>query len=260
MAKILFSDLDGTLFEKGKAISEKNFEMMRELQKQGHYVALCTGRNHIDIQPVLNHIDIPYDYLVLCNGSYIADKNGNVLFEEHIDEKVARELIDTLVKTDNIVVGFCGDDCFPIALDGKTYQLGHEGMEESKEDTFFDDLKRTKHFYMLSLNDKDLSVEKISEVAKKIKAKYPEGIETHLNQVYVDVAPAGHSKGTGLKKLVSLLDDIEETYAIGDSFNDLPMILEANVGATFNYAKQEIIEQADEVVQYVYELVEKMLS
>ena len=259
MAKILFSDVDGTLIEHGKAISEKNFEMMKEMQKQGHYIALCTGRNHIDIQPVLKAIDIPYDYLVLCNGSYIADKNGNILYEKHIDQEVARDIINSIIEMGDIVVAFCGEYQCPILIENQTYILGLNGPELIEGD-FYEYLKNEKRFYMLSLHHKDLDVEIITKVAKMIKEKYPERIETHLNQQYIDVIPTNHSKGTGLIKLVEMLNDIEESYAIGDSFNDLPMIKAANVGATFNYAKQEIIEHSTLSVNYVYELIEKILS
>lgn len=255
MAKILFSDLDGTLLAKGGAISDKNFEAMKKMQEQGHYIALCTGRNHIDIQPVLNKIHIPYDYLVLCNGSYIEDKSGNILFEEHISKDVGQGVIHGALSHPDIIAAFCYDKGCPVFVDGETKILDIDGLKDS-EDDFYELLDKAEHFYMLSFHHKDLSVEIIEDVAKEISNQFEE-IETHLNQQYIDVAPRGHSKGTGVKKLISLLDNIDRSYAIGDSFNDLPMIRVADVGVTFDYAVPEIQEEADKVVHYVYELIEE---
>lgn len=255
MAKILFSDLDGTLIEKGGPTSDKNFEAMKKMQEQGHLIALCTGRNHIDIQPVLNKMHIPYDYLVLCNGSYIEDKSGNILFEEHISKEVGQSVIRLALSHPDIVAAFCYDLGCPVLVDGETKILDLDGLKDS-EDDFYTLLDKAERFYMLSLHHKDLSVDIIKEVAKEITDRFGE-IETHLNQQYIDVAPRGHSKGTGMKKLISLLDDIDSSYAIGDSFNDLPMIKAADIGATFTYAVPEIQEEANKVVRYVYELIEE---
>ena len=122
--KILFSDVDGTLIEKGQAISTKNLDKMKEMQEKGHKIALCTGRNHIDIQPVLNNIEIPYDYLVLCNGSYISDATGKVLFEEHLSKELGTKIIHHLLKDPNIVVAFCYDIGCPVYAKGQTKILG----------------------------------------------------------------------------------------------------------------------------------------
>lgn len=255
MAKILFSDLDGTLIEKGEPTSGMNFELMKKMQEQGHFIALCTGRNHIDIQPVLNKMHIPYDYLVLCNGSYIEDKAGNILFEEHISKEVGQGVLRSALNHPDIVAAFCYDLGCPVLIDGETKILDIDGLKDSADD-FYTLLDKAERFYMLSLHHKDLSVDIIKEVAKEISERYEE-IDTHLNQQYIDVAPRGHSKGTGMNKLISLLDNIECSYAIGDSFNDLPMIKAADVGATFTYAVPEIQEEADKVVHYVYELIEE---
>lgn len=255
MAKILFSDLDGTLIEKGQPTSIKNFELMKKMQDEGHLVALCTGRNHIDIQPVLNKMNIPYDYLVLCNGSYIADKDGNILFEEHISKEVGESVLHLALSHEDVVAAFCYDEGCPVLIDGETKVLGLGGLDDCDND-FYELLEKASHFYMLSLHHKNLSVEKIKIVANEIMEKYPE-VATHLNQQYIDVSPKGHSKGTGVKKLISLLDNIESSYAIGDSFNDLPMLEVATIGATFDYALDEIQEKANKVVHYVYELIEE---
>lgn len=42
--KILISDVDGTLVHDNQNISQDNIDWMKELQRQGHKIALCTGR------------------------------------------------------------------------------------------------------------------------------------------------------------------------------------------------------------------------
>lgn len=257
MKKILFSDLDGTLFKEGKSISPKNLEALKQMQAKGHKVVLCTGRNHIDIQPVIKHIPIPYDYMVLCNGSYICDKQGHILYEDHIDLNVGKKLIQEIRDRKHYTVMFCDDEGCYVLVDGKTKTLQLNGLDDYDED--FDLLlNQAKHFYMLSMHDQDLSIEKVKEMQSYINQNYPE-LETHLNQQYLDISSKGHNKGTGLKKLLSLLDEEYESYAIGDSYNDLSMIEQADYGCTFDYANEDIQQKADIVVHYVYEIVDKLM-
>ena len=44
MAKILFTDLDGTLLTDDKKISSKNKEAIQKMLHQGNYFVICTGR------------------------------------------------------------------------------------------------------------------------------------------------------------------------------------------------------------------------
>ena len=257
MKKILFSDLDGTLFKEGKSISPKNLEALKKMQEAGHKVVLCTGRNHIDIQPVLKHIPIPYDYMVLCNGSYICDNKGQILYEDHIDLNVGKKIIQEIRDRKHYTVMFCDDEGCYVLIDGKTKTLEFNGLGDYDED--FDVLlDQAKRFYMLSLHDQNLSVEKVKQMQDYINQNYPV-LETHLNQQYLDISPQGHNKGTGLKKLMNLLDEDYESYAIGDSYNDLSMIEQADHGCTFDYANEDIRQKADIVVHYVYEIVDKLM-
>lgn len=256
MGKILFSDVDGTLFEKGNLISDKNIEMMKKMQENGHLVALCTGRNHIDIQPVLEKFNIPYDYLVLCNGSYIEDKNGTIVFEEHIPKELGTDVVKFIIESNDYVVAFCSDEHCPALMEGKTKNLGVMGFEDTDLD-FMELLENSDRFFMISTFHNEMSIDKVKELASEISTKF-EGVDTHLNQQYIDIAPIGHSKGTGVTRLVSLLDDLDGIFAIGDSYNDLSMItLPDVVGATFTYANQDIQDNANEVVDFVHELIEK---
>lgn len=254
MAKILFSDLDGTLIGHGGVLSEKNLEVMKQMQAQGHLIALCTGRNPVDVLPVTNTYKMPHDYLVLCNGSYIADNQGNILFEEHVSKETGDALIEYASKNSELSMMFCSDDGCLILSEGKTKVLGVHGLEDTDED-FHEFLKRSKRYYMLSVNFNDQSIEKVKQFEKEVNQMFPD-LETHLNQHYLDIGPRGHSKGTGLKRLSQMID-VDKTYAIGDSYNDLSMFKEADVSVTFDYANEDIQKQVDKVVKFVYELIEE---
>ena len=110
MTKILFSDLDGTLIDhQGELIHSQDLNALSQLRQNGHLVALCTGRNNIDLIPTLKKIAIPYDYLVLCNGAYIQDAQGHVLKRSDIPLDVAASLLKAFRSYPPLVTYFCDE-------------------------------------------------------------------------------------------------------------------------------------------------------
>ena len=85
------------------------------------------------------------------------------------------------------------------------------------------------------------------------------GIHATLNVVYLDIT-VDCTKGSGLKKLCSLLDQEVISYCIGDSYNDLDMFEKADHAYTFNRVEKQIKEKTEKQVDYVYEVINDMLE
>ena len=82
--KILASDLDGTLIREQK-ISKKDLEALKKLKQNGHKVIVSTGRTLSGVESVFKDFPFEYDYLVLCNGGLVLNKNNDVIHEKSID-------------------------------------------------------------------------------------------------------------------------------------------------------------------------------
>lgn len=67
--KIIFLDIDGTLTEPGSNEPPKSAVWaIRQAQKKGNYVFLCTGRNYNMLQPLLQY---HFDGVIASSGGYI---------------------------------------------------------------------------------------------------------------------------------------------------------------------------------------------
>ena len=109
--------------------------------------------------------------------------------------------------------------------------------------------------YVLFIQEK---LDEILEIQKQIHQKYV-GIHATLNVVYLDIT-VDCTKGSGLKKLCSLLDQEVISYCIGDSYNDLDMFEKADHAYTFNRVEKQIKEKTEKQVDYVYEVINDMLE
>ena len=110
--------------------------------------------------------------------------------------------------------------------------------------------------YIMGWDEEKL--DEILEIQKQIHQKYV-GIHATLNVVYLDIT-VDCTKGSGLKKLCSLLDQEVISYCIGDSYNDLDMFEKADHAYTFNRVEKQIKEKTEKQVDYVYEVINDMLE
>ncbi len=76
--KLLASDFDGTLLV-DKKINKRDIEGIKALRKKGHKFIISTGRTLLTMEGVIEKYDLEFDYLVLCNGAVILDKNKKVI-------------------------------------------------------------------------------------------------------------------------------------------------------------------------------------
>ena len=76
----------------------------------------------------------------------------------------------------------------------------------------------------------------------------------------VDIVPVGVSKAEGLYFIEQHLDlEHDDIYAIGDSFNDIPMLEEFH-GCAVAHARSEIIASAEHVFLSIEECIAYLMK
>ena len=91
--RLIVSDLDGTLLGSDHTLHESTVEVLRVLAKQGHHVALASGRHYHDMKVFRDQLDIPA-HLISTNGAYVHDPKGTLLAATHVDPEHAKTLIN----------------------------------------------------------------------------------------------------------------------------------------------------------------------
>ena len=112
--KILASDLDGTLIREQK-ISPKDLNALKKLKESGHKVIVSTGRTLSGVESVFKDFPFEYDYLVLCNGGLVLNKNNEVIHEKSIDYTVKNGIIDDFYNDGTLLMYYDnGEDTYLI--------------------------------------------------------------------------------------------------------------------------------------------------
>lgn len=260
--RYLASDLDGTLVHDNK-VHEDDIKAIQKLKQSGHKFIISTGRSLRGASDVLKNYNIDYDYLLLCNGGLIIDKDNNIILDEWISNEVANKIINDYYDYHNTLVYVDNSE--------ETILIRNDNADTKKVLGLFDyfshklDIEevrgRKDNFKIMSVFMSDEDIHRAEKIKNEIADKYGDIVEVYRNQYFIDIAPKNCSKGQALLKILELegksKDDI---YTIGDSFNDISMFNITENSYTFNHAEESIKEHAKNKVDYVHELISEILN
>lgn len=258
-SKILFSDVDDTLLNKDKRISEENRKAIIKMLEQGHYFVAVTGKPIEIGRNVIKDLGLtmPGCYMVAFNGAVIYDCAADrVLSESTIPMDVVREILDEADKE---------------GIHVQTYQKNYILTREHNEELDFY-LERTQMPYKLAPDifgclvkepNKIIAIsvdglKPLQELKKNFEIKHPKMKERcncfFSSDEYLEFCPKGIDKGISVKYLSGFLNiPLENTVAIGDERNDISMIEAAHVGVAVENAIPELKQSADYITKNDYE-------
>lgn len=248
MSKLVFFDIDGTIWDDNMLIPDTTVEAIRKLRANGHKAFLCSGRARASIT-AQNLLDIGFDGIIAACGTYI-EMNGKVLYERLLSEE-----------TVNKILTVCREAKLPVVLEGpRDYWIDAKGFEEDPYiDYLFLDLG--KHAHNIEGYEGKIEINKFSaDVLKKtdykrIKEVFSEefNILEHT-PVVIEFVPKGFSKKSGIEWLCKYLDvEMEDTYALGDSINDLEMLAAVGHGVAMGNGSKPAKEAAEYITTDIWD-------
>ncbi len=250
--KLLASDYDGTLKFGGKVMPE-DIEAIRRWREAGNLFVIVTGRSKESITRELNEFNIPVDYYVTNNGGMVFDNKDAVLLSTSLDTITAIDLMYASHEHPEVVSYVVNDgvhrhkvNVHPNLPDHRYPTLEPDWTEEEVMDS-----GRFAQV-VFSCNTPEAAL----ELASQINHYFGETVVAYANNFVVDVVNKGISKASGLDFVCAYTDvDEDDTFAIGDSYNDIPMLESVENSACVAAAPAEVQDAASRVVISVGELI-----
>ena len=233
MYKIIACDLDETLLSTDGSICSRNITNIRKATELGVKFVLATGRGYITTGRTLEILGLNNkagEYVLSFNGGAITENRGmKLLHFEALPFEIAEELYR---RGQNYRVGmhvYTKDKVYAYKPTPKEFEYVRGRIElTTVEYTDLDFLKGQEIAKCLYMNTDRKYLQQIerdfSDIAPLVDISYS-------SNRYLEFNKRGVNKGAGLMKLAEMLGvDPKETIAIGDNFNDLPMIKAAGLG------------------------------
>lgn len=250
--KLIALDLDDTLLNDSREISDENVHVLRRAASLGIYLVLCSGRAEDAILPFVRRLDLAGTQ----SGRYIIAVNGCSIFDMHKRERIYNKKVaaDVLLYADRMAreMGYYsevyGPDVIYAEKSTEWTRLDSEmcGVRlEIVED--YENFLRQGFVKMLIAGEPD----KLQVLQKKLR----DGLGTRANifvskPYFLEVLPANCGKGQAVNFLADHLGiSRKETIGFGDSMNDEDLIRECGYGVAMCNGFEEIKELADFVTE-----------
>lgn len=250
--KIVGSDYDGTLNQGG--IGEEKLSAIKQWHTAGNLFGIVSGRG-IDFRETLlqNIPQLELDFFVACNGAYITDGIGKLIYEARCNTLSVLTLAKDLLAWGCKFILVNGKQY--ICLVAKTKDLPYPLPENQVY--LIEKIPPIEYFNQLSVQL--LSAEVASIVVEKIRKKYNKWLNPLQNGTCIDIVPLGVNKAQGLYRVIDFFGCTHnDMIVVGDNLNDADMIREFRSYAMKN-AVAEIRNLANGIVSDVTELLKKEL-
>lgn len=247
MYKLIAMDLDGTLNNDEKHITEKTLQALLAAQEKGVRLALASARpspglfKERDILRMTEYGGILMSY----NGGRIVEAaTGKVLFETAMDIEIARSVLEFLKTLP--VTPILDDGARFYVTDKDGYKVDYECRNNQMACNRVDDLGEFLSFAPVKIL---MSVQppQLPDVQKSIAAFLPESLTVvQTAPFYLEVIPKTINKGQGIRDICKVLGlHTREVIAFGDAANDIPMLETAGMGVAMGNAQQPVKDAAD---------------
>lgn len=249
--KLVALDLDGTTINNDRIISERNRRAMQAAAERGVNIVVATGRPLGALPKDVFEIEA-IRYALTSNGASITDIRQNTTFYENCLSPLAvRAAVDLLRQHDYVLETFVRGIAY---IEGWYYRQVEETHSSFRDVDYILNTRNPVDDIYAFMLEHDAHIENINVNFENLDEKpgmheklrqLPEATITSSFDHNLEIGGATTSKADALRQMGRLLGvRREEMMAIGDSPNDMAMMLEAGTPVAVGNAKPEVKEIA----------------
>lgn len=252
--ELIAFDMDGTLLNSNKKISEKSVLAIKKAIKQGKTVILNTGRCPAELNEYFEVLD-EIQYLNCVSGALVYDrKRDKKIYTKTLDIKTIQKILDIASYEDDMV--------HLLTRESIIQKDNIDKMDTYHMSVYQDMYKRVTikwNDLCKQYNESPFPVEKLniyhasSDARNNTKQRILEsGLEVEMaiaEKTSLEISAKGIDKGIGLEQLCEFLDiPLSKTIVVGDADNDKGAMKKAGLSIAMANANDDIKSLADVIV------------
>lgn len=261
MYRLLALDIDGTLLDGSREMSDATVEAVHHAAGRGVRVTVCTGRSLPSTREAVRHLPLNAPY-VLNNGAVIYDDPARrARYLRNLPNHLAMDAVRVFrcIGFHPIVYGPLPEVQYFYydSFDPDNHAFIDYAAQNADRVHRVDDVCAFLRQDVACITVAERN-ERVRPRESHIRARLPDaGVVFEISpwdpcyQV-ITVMPHGVSKGDGLRRLARLLGiGLSQVMAVGDNLNDLEMLDVAGLGVAMGNGPPEIRARADHVTASV---------
>ena len=267
MKKVLVLDIDGTLTNSKKEITEATKQAIWSIMDKGHKVILASGRPTPGMHRYEAELELTKrgGYLLSFNGAKIVDcVSKEVLFQKILPLSVVPQLHQFAKENGTGLITYQGDTVISafepdeyVELEARINGLPIRVVEEFVE------------FVNYDINKCILTApgEQAAIFEKQLQEMFGDTLSIYRSEpFFIEIMPMNVDKAASLDKMLPAIGmSREQTVCCGDGFNDISMIKYAQTGVAMGNAQSAVKEAADYITATndedgLVEVIEKFFS
>lgn len=227
MKTLYISDLDGTLLDNTPKTSEYTNTMLNQLMDKGLVFSFATARSYTTAKKVTKGLNMKYP-AVVHNGTFIVDKEGNIIVKNTFSKKDATLILDTVLqnKLSPVVYSLIENkeqfSYIKETLNSETLDFlsTREDDPRNREVYSTDRLYDGEIYYFTLIGDEDKTKPLYEHFKDKFQCYFQQDI--YSNDYWLEILPKGATKANAVKQLKEILS-CDYIIAFGDGVNDIEM-------------------------------------
>ncbi len=245
--KALVLDIDGTLTNSKKEITDNTRRAIWDAVMRGHAVMLASGRPTPGMRRYEEDLELARygGYLLSFNGARIVEcRTGEVIYQRNLPNGLLRGLHRYAREHHMGLITYLGDTVISafepdeyIQLEARINGLPIRVVENFPQFVDFDIQK-----CLLTAPGEQAAV-----YEGELQEKYGVSASVYRSEpFFVEVMPQGVSKASSIEQILPVIGvDREHVICCGDGYNDISMIRYAGLGVAMANAQPEVKAAAD---------------
>lgn len=246
--QILVLDLDGTLTNSKKQITEPTLNALIEIQEAGKKVVLASGRPTQGVAPLAEqvHLDKYGSYILSFNGARIIDcRTGEIIYNKTLPPEVTEPIYNICKNYKADMLSYGGNDLISAFTPNKYTELESRinHMPVRHVDDFCGYVSAYPNNKFLLTGEPD----EIAGIQNELTRPFRGLLNIYCSDpFFLEIMPRKIDKAYSLQRLLNSIGlTADEMICCGDGYNDITMIESAGLGVAMANAQPLVLEKAD---------------
>ncbi len=266
-------DLDGTLVDDQGSVHPRNLEALQAASQAGTVVMVATGRSLLATHEVLDVLELPTPAVIFNGAAIYCPSKGRMLEERLLSKRLLTQAHDHLGRTGDLAVIMCAHNKYaraPRCAEEERALSGLKKIETVSEQELagIENVLRVTFLSQRHPDSHGLHEELEREiVGPSYRTHFPLALLPRYKGSPFSVADL-HAPCQGKAEALRYIEEAhgltaDRVVAVGDAYNDVPMVEAAGLGVAMGNAVGGLKRRADRIIgdnqgPAIAELVEEL--